>query len=85
MLFGLITAIILHLITGLSRPGANFLLEAMSLIIKATCSKVTQLLASPATDTPSLSDVNDDRWPFDIRSAIKKFQLEPDLIYYACC
>ncbi|KAM6492805.1 hypothetical protein JOM56_010939 [Amanita muscaria] len=84
MLFGLITTIVLHLITSLSRPGTNFLLEAMSLIIKATCSKVTQPLESPSDDTPSLSDViNDCHWPFDVRSAIEKFHLDPDLIYYA--
>jgi hypothetical protein len=88
----LLTAIALYLLSGLSRSHSNFLLNALRIIVIATCS----LLAGQATMTlsgqvpPNIPSSikglhNSDNWPRDIRTALQAFDLDPDTMHYACC
>lgn len=83
LVLGLVAALVLHIITGLSREGTNFLLAALSAIVATTYSTCTQVFGIKNAEDKRIPSARD--WPFDIRTAIAHFHLEPDLIHYACC
>ncbi|KAJ3503629.1 hypothetical protein NLJ89_g8347 [Agrocybe chaxingu] len=91
ILVSLLTPIVLHLLSGLSRDSSNFLLLALRIIVSATCTTyVKQCFSDAGVDMMPQNDpisqlMGNKRWCVDIRTAIKEFDLEPDLVHYACC
>lgn len=86
LVLGLVTALVLHLISGLSREGTNFLLAALSAVVATTYSTCTQVFGvKNADDHPDKRIPSAHDWPLDIRTVITHFHLGPDLIHYACC
>lgn len=86
LVLGVVTALVLHIISGLSREGTNFLLAALSTIVATTYLGCTQVFGiKNAEDYPDKRIPSARDWPFDIRTAITHFHLQPDLIHYACC
>jgi len=85
LLLGIVTALVLHILSGLSRESSNFLLVALSCIVSTTydiCARVFGIKEGTVRDKriPNKQD-----WPFDIRTATEQFELSPDLIHFACC
>ena len=69
--------VVLHLLVGASQPQANFTLLSLTAIILGALSygKV-----APSERAGILK-----RLPKDIRTAVAIFEIEPDIIPYACC
>lgn len=82
----LITVVILHLIPGLSTTACNFALVSSRITITAACTTYVKACGIHG-DFPSPIDVlrGTMHWPSDIRTAIKQFDINPDIITYACC
>jgi hypothetical protein len=86
LFLSILTAITLNVIAGLSRAAVNFLLVSLSAIVAASLELVVD--SRPDADgagKPSQSAIGNYKWPFDIHTAIKEFELNPHLIYYVCC
>ena len=82
------TAIILHILAGLSREHSNFVLVAIRGVVSLA---LITFIGSITTDTLAQKTLHENiqvllsDWPSDIRTAIKKFDLEPSLLEYVCC
>jgi len=79
-----LTAVILHLIPGLSRDSSNFLLAALRIIITAACISFVKSCFKDV-DITGLDPLEGHPWFADIRTATREFHLEPDIILYAYC
>lgn len=84
----MVTAIVLHLLAGLSREHSNFALEAIRGVVSLA---LLTFVGAITTDAPVRKTLRDNiqtflsDWPSDIRTAIKNFDLEPSLLEYVCC
>ena len=84
----MVTAIVLHLLAGLSREHSNFVLVAIRGVVSLA---LLTFVGAITTDAPVKKTLQDNiqtllsDWPSDIRTAIKKFDLEPSLLEYVCC
>jgi hypothetical protein len=85
----LLTVIILHLLPGLSRDASNFLLLSIRIIVAAACHSYVQYCLEPTSistlPSPLSALNNGGQWHSDVRTAMKEFRLDPDLIHYASC
>ena len=82
------TAIVLHILVGLSREHSNFVLVAIRGVVSLA---LITFIGSITTDTLAQKTLHENiqallsDWPSDVRTAIKKFDLEPSLLEYVCC
>lgn len=79
----LLTALVLHIFSGLSRESTNFLLVSLHAIVTATYTACIQTFGIEDAKYSRLFSMSD--WAFDIRTVIATFPLHPDLVHYACC
>ncbi|KAH7905679.1 hypothetical protein BJ138DRAFT_988126, partial [Hygrophoropsis aurantiaca] len=81
LIAGLITAIALHILGGLSHNHSNFLLASLSIIVSAA---FTQVLNTGGRDVQERRNLQRDidhtlsNWSQDIRTAMDYFDLNPD-------
>jgi hypothetical protein len=85
LLAALVTALALHLFSGVSRASSNFLLTSLVSVVVTSCTAYAKTLGIE-DPKPSLTDViGNHHWPVDVRTAIEQFRLSPDVIDFACC
>ena len=83
LVVSLFVVVSLNLLAGVSRENSNFVLSALYFIVYSTCTYLQRrTLPISATIDPLLQPIN---WPADLRTAMKDFQLDPDLVKYASC
>ncbi|KAI6114578.1 hypothetical protein EDD16DRAFT_1438093, partial [Pisolithus croceorrhizus] len=84
----MITAIVLHILAGVSHKHSNFVLVAIRGVVSLALLTFTSAIT---TDTLEMWTLNKkiqsflSNWPSDIHAAINKFDLEPSLLEYVCC
>ncbi|KAH7917069.1 hypothetical protein BV22DRAFT_974312, partial [Leucogyrophana mollusca] len=82
-------AIFLHLFSNVPRQASNFLLVALRVVVASTCAYVLQVterqFSSLALPSEVLASFGTNEWPRDVRTALKPFHLDPELVLYACC
>ncbi|KAH7918969.1 hypothetical protein BV22DRAFT_1051386 [Leucogyrophana mollusca] len=84
----MITAIVLHVLTGLSRTHSNFLLISIRTIVVSACLKIVDDTAKDLQARLVLRKkiaFMAENWPSDIRTALRQFDLDPELVQYVCC
>lgn len=87
MLLSVVGAGILHILAGLSREHANFLLLVFQAVFVSTFGKTINdfLHKRPQPHLQNQIQSIASSWPTDIRSGLTLLSIDPDLHQYICC
>ncbi|EGN97905.1 hypothetical protein SERLA73DRAFT_74155 [Serpula lacrymans var. lacrymans S7.3] len=77
-------AVVLHIMGGIAWPDSHFTLAALRVIIAGSFAFMRSAQGLPSKLSKEELELLDDL-PKDIRTALNRFDLAPDIVEYACC